>query len=77
MGPDLAFGMAKNLIARVSILARFSGPSRGRFRHGYNLYFLAMTVVVVPELSRWPVSVEPVGATAGMTLGLPRTPPIV
>ena len=34
---DLAFGVAKNPIARVSILARFSGPSRGRFRHGHNL----------------------------------------
>ena len=32
---DLAFGVAKNPIARVSIWARFSGPSRGRFRlHG-------------------------------------------
>ena len=40
---DLAFGVAKNPIARVSILARFSGPSRGRFRHGHNLYLLAMT----------------------------------
>ena len=39
---DLAFGVAKNPIARVSILARFSGPSRGRFRHGHNLYLLAM-----------------------------------
>ena len=39
----LAFGVAKNLIARVSILARFYGPSRGRFRHGHNLYLLAMT----------------------------------
>ncbi len=40
---DLAFGVAKNPIARVSILARFSGPSRGRFRHGHNLYLMAMT----------------------------------
>ena len=39
---DLAFGVAKNPIARVSILARFSGPSRGRFRHGHNLYLMAM-----------------------------------
>ena len=39
---DLAFGVAKNPIARVSILARFSGPSRGRFRHGHNLYPMAM-----------------------------------
>ncbi len=46
---DLAFGVAKNPIARVSILARFSGPSRGRFRHGHNLYLLAMTVAVVLE----------------------------
>ena len=46
----LAFGVAKNLIARVSILARFSGPSRGRFRHGHNLYLLAMTVAVVSEV---------------------------
>ena len=46
---DLAFGVAKNPIARVSILARVSGPSRGRFRHGHNLYLLAMTVAVVPE----------------------------
>ena len=38
----LAFGVAKNLIARVFILARFYGPSRGRFRHGHNLYLLAM-----------------------------------
>ena len=44
------FGVAKNLIARVSILARFSGPSRGRFRHGHNLYLLAMTVAVVSEV---------------------------
>ena len=47
---DLAFGVAKNPIARVSILARFSGPSRGRFRHGHNLYLLAMTVAVVSEV---------------------------
>ena len=40
---DLAFEVAKNPIARVSILARVSGPSRGRFRHGHNLYLLAMT----------------------------------
>ena len=40
---DLAFGVAKNPIARVSILARFFGPSRGRFRHGHNLYLMAMT----------------------------------
>ena len=39
---DLAFGVAKNPIALDSILARFSGPSRGRFRHGHNLYLLAM-----------------------------------
>ena len=47
---DLAFGVAKNPIARVSILARVSGPSRGRFRHGHNLYPLAMTVAVVSEV---------------------------
>ena len=47
---DLAFGVAKNPIARVSILARFSGPSRGRFRPGHNLYLLAMTVAVVSEV---------------------------
>ena len=47
---DLAFEVAKNPIARVSILARFSGPSRGRFRHGHNLYLLAMTVAVVSEV---------------------------
>ena len=47
---DLAFGVAKNPIARVSILARVSGPSRGRFRHGHNLYLLAMTVAVVSEV---------------------------
>ena len=47
---DLAFGVAKNPIARVSILARFSGPSRGRFWHGHNLYLLAMTVAVVSEV---------------------------
>ena len=46
---DLAFEVAKNPIARVSILARFFGPSRGRFRHGHNLYFSAMTVAVAPE----------------------------
>ena len=28
---DLAFGVAKNPIARVSILVRFSGPSRGPY----------------------------------------------
>ena len=47
---ELAFGVAKNPIARVSILARVSGPSRGRFRHGHNLYLLAMTVAVVSEV---------------------------
>ena len=47
---DLAFGVAKNPIARVSILARVSGPSRGRFWHGHNLYLLAMTVAVVSEV---------------------------
>ena len=47
---DLALGVAKNPIARVSILARVSGPSRGRFRHGHNLYLLAMTVAVVSEV---------------------------
>ena len=51
-GSGLAWlsGVAKNLIARVSILARFSGPSRGRFRPGHNLYLLAMTVAVVSEV---------------------------
>ena len=33
---DLAFGVAKKPIARVSILARFSGPSRGRFRQSFS-----------------------------------------
>ena len=46
---DLALGVAKNPIARVSILARFSGPSRGRFRHGHNLYLLAMTPQSFPR----------------------------
>ena len=35
---DLAFGVAKNPIARVSILARFSGPSRGLSRNGVKNY---------------------------------------
>ena len=51
---DLAFGVAKNPIARVSISARVSGPSRGRFRHGHNLYLLAMTVAVVSPRSKSP-----------------------
>ena len=47
IGRDIDLGhLSPALYGHVNpygILARFSGPSRGRFRHGYNLYLLAMT----------------------------------
>ena len=46
IGRDIDLGhLSPALYGHVNpygILARFSGPSRGRFRHGYNLYLLAM-----------------------------------
>ena len=74
---ELAFGVAKNLIARVSILARFYGPSRGRFRHGHNLYLLAMTVTVVPE-AQAPKNGRFIAAEAvpGVTPGRSHTDPL-
>ena len=73
---DLAFGVAKHPIARVSILARFSGPSRGRFRHGHNLDLLAMTVAVVPE-AQAPKNGRFIAAEAvpGVTPGRSHTDP--
>ena len=73
---DLAFGVAKNPIARVSILARFYGPSRGRFRHGHNLYLLAMTVAVVSE-AQAPKNGRFIAAEAvpGVTPGRSHTDP--
>ena len=67
----LAFEVAKNPIERVSILARFSGPSRGRFRHGHNLYFLAITVAQTPKNGRF-IAAE---AVPGVTPGRSHTDP--
>ena len=57
------------------------GDGRGRLRgvdpDGPPLGEPVQVAHARPELSRGPVSAEPVGATAGMTLGLPRPPPIV
>ena len=73
---DLAFEVAKNPIARVSIMVRFSGPSRGRFRGGHNLYLLAMTVAVVPEVQA-PKNGRFIAAEAvpGVTPGRSHTDP--
>ena len=72
----LAFGVAKNLIARVSIVARFSGPSRGRFRHGHNLYLLAMPGQLFPE-AQAPKNGRFIAAEAvpGVTPGRSHTDP--
>ena len=47
-------------LARVSILARFSGPSRGRFWHGHNLIPFGHDWAVVPE-AQAPLRLKPQG----------------
>ena len=46
----MAFGVAKNLIARVSILAKFYGPSRGRFQKTILALVALLTANVIADL---------------------------
>ena len=73
---DLAFEVAKNPIARVSILARFSGPSRGRFRHGHKSIPFGHDWAVVPE-AQAPKNGRFIAAEAvpGVTPGRSHTDP--